>query len=79
MIMGTKERIIQKIQSIENESILEDVLDMIDLELTVGEGTVRLTDEQKAAIDEGLADSAAGKSFSHAEARQLMDEWLRKK
>ncbi|CAN5865133.1 hypothetical protein BH24BAC1_BH24BAC1_41130 [soil metagenome] len=77
--MGTKERIIQKIQSIENESILEDVLDMIDLELTVGEGTVRLTDEQKAAIDEGLADSSAGKSFSRAEARQLMDEWLRRK
>jgi hypothetical protein len=79
IIMGTKEKIIQKIQPIEDEPILEDVSKMIDLELAIGEDKVQLTDEQKAAIDEGLADSEAGRSLSHAEVRQIIDEWMRKK
>jgi hypothetical protein len=77
--MKAKEKIIEKIQKIEDESILEDLLEIIDLELDLVGDTIQLNDEQKLAIDEGLKDLEEGRSFSDEEARKMIDEWMRKR
>lgn len=77
--MKTKEKIIEKIQKIDNETILEDLLEMIELELDLVGDFVKLNEEQKSAIDEGLKDIEEGKTFSNEEARKMIDEWMKKK
>lgn len=77
--MRTKERIIEKIRNIDDQSILEDLLEIIDLELNLAGDMVQLNDEQKLAIDEGLRDIKEGRSFSNEEARKMIDEWMKKK
>ena len=44
--MRTKEKIIEKIQKIEDESILEDLLEIIDLELELEGDIVQLNNAQ---------------------------------
>lgn len=77
--MKTKEKIIEKIQNIDNEAILEDILAIINLELKLLEDTVLLSNEQQSAIEEGLKDLEEGRFFSNEEVRKMTDEWLRKK
>lgn len=77
--MRTKEKIIEKIRNIDDESILEDLLEIINLELKLTTNTVQLNGEQKSAIDEGLKDIEEGRFFSDAEARKMTDEWMKKK
>ena len=77
--MRTKEKIIEKIQNIEDESILEDLLEIIDLELDMVGDTVQLSDDQKSAIDEGLKDIQEGRLYSNEEARKMVDEWMKKR
>ncbi|TXK52006.1 hypothetical protein FVR03_02695 [Pontibacter qinzhouensis] len=77
--MKTKEKIIERINQIDDESVLEELLEIIDLELNLSEATVQLTDEQKAAIDEGMHDLAQGRSYSDEEARKIVNEWMAKK
>jgi predicted transcriptional regulator len=75
--MSTKELILEKIKVIEDETILEELLEMIELELDLNEEPIKLSPEQKTAIDEGLKDIADGKSLSNEDARKMIDEWLR--
>lgn len=77
--MRTKEKIIEKIQKIEDESILADLLEIIDLELDMVGDTVQLSDDQKSAIDEGVKDIEEGRFFSNEEARKMVDEWMKKR
>ena len=75
--MRAKEKILEKIQNIEDESILQDLLEVIDLELNLNTAVVELSNEQKTAIDEGLKDIDEGKTFSQEQARKIVDEWMR--
>jgi len=75
--MRVKEQILEKIQNIEDESVLQDLLEIIDLELNLNNNIVALTDAQKSAIDEGLQDIDEGRTFSHEQARKMIDEWMR--
>jgi len=75
--MRIKEKLIEKIQNIEDESVLQDLLEIIDLELNLNNDIVELTDEQKSAINEGLQDIDEGRTFSHEQARKMIDEWMR--
>lgn len=77
--MRAKEKIIEKIQKIKDESLLEDLLGVIDLELDLIGDNVQLNNEQKSAIDEGLKDIEEGRFFSNEEAREMIDEWMKKK
>lgn len=76
--MKTKEKIIERIKKIDDESVLEELLEIIDLELNISEAAVELTDDQKVAIDVGLHDLVEGRSFSDEEARKIIDEWMAK-
>ncbi|CAN5536580.1 hypothetical protein BH23BAC1_BH23BAC1_25950 [soil metagenome] len=77
--MRTKEKLIEKIKKIEDESILEDLLEVIDLELELEGNIIQLNNEQKMAIEEGLKDIEKGRSFSNEEARNMIDEWMKKR
>lgn len=76
--MTTKDKIIDKLNSIQDEELLSEVLQMIELEMEVVKDTIKLTKEQKAAIDEGINDIEKGNVFSSQEARKIVDEWLAK-
>ena len=75
--MGTKEKLIEKILHIDDESILEDIMRMVDVELDLVGETVTLTDEQKNFIDEGLKDIEEGNLISNEEVKRRSKEWLK--
>ncbi len=77
--MRTKEKLIEKILHIDDESILEDIMYMVDLELDLIGEEVKLTDEQKKFIDEGIKDIKEGNLFSHEEVQRKTKEWLKNK
>lgn len=77
--MRTKERLIEKILHIDNEAVLEDIMEMVNLELDLVGDPVKLTDEQKDFIDEGLKDRQSGNLVSSEEAQRQTKEWLKKK
>lgn len=68
--MGTKEKLIEKILHIEDESILESIIGVIDLELKSAGGTVYLTQEQKSFVDKDLRDIEEGYLVSNEEAKR---------
>ncbi len=77
--MGTKEKLIEKILHIDDESILEDIMYMVDLELDLDGEEVKLSDEQKKFIDKGLKDKEEGNLFSQEEVQRKTKEWLKNK
>ena len=76
--MGTKEKIIAKINEIEDETLLKEILSLINIESELGE-IYELTEEQKSAVNEGLNDFNNGKFYSQTEADELIKKWLENK
>jgi predicted transcriptional regulator len=72
----TKDKLLEKIQNINDESILNEIMEMVELDL-VGE-VIQLSDEQKKIVDEGLKDKESGNLISHNDARKITDEWLKR-
>lgn len=52
---------------------------MVDLELGLVGDTVKLTNEQKDFVDEGLKDMQSGNLLSNEEAQRQTKEWLKSK
>jgi len=77
--MSTKELILEKIKVINNESILEDLLKIIELEIELDKEIIYLSVEQKSVIEEGLKNIEDGDTFTNEEAYKLVDEWLEKR
>lgn len=75
--MRTKEKLIEKILHIDDETILEEITQMVEMELYLVGDTVRLTPDQKAFIEEGLKDKKEGKFISHEESKEQTKEWLK--
>lgn len=72
-----KQEIIDKIKSITDENILEEVYRIIE----VGNEDVDkivLSNQQKESIDLGIKDIEEGNYLSNEEANQEMEEWLKK-
>jgi hypothetical protein len=77
--MRTKEKLIEKILHIDDESVLEDIMEMVDLELDLVGEEVKLADEQKSFIDEGLKDIEEDNLISNEEVKRRSKEWLKNK
>lgn len=77
--MGTKEKIIEKLNQVKDETVLTDFLSMIDLELSMCEEPVVLTIAQKDFLDEGLEELEKGNIHSDAEAKKVIKQWLKEK
>lgn len=72
-----KQELIDKIKSITDENILEEVYRIIE----VGNEDVdriMLSNQQKESIDLGIKDIEEGNYLSNEEANQEIEEWLKK-
>ena len=72
-----KLQIINKITAIEDESILEEIFKLVDIESQM-DSVYRLTDEERKAINLGLKDVEVGRVYSSEAADNMIKEWLRK-
>lgn len=72
-----KLEIINKITSIKDEQLLEEIFRFVSLES--GMDTVyNLSDEEKKAVEYGLKDVREGKVHSSEAAESMIKEWLKK-
>ena len=72
-----KQELIDKIKSIEDENILEEVYRILEVGSKEAEVIV-LSDEQKISIDKGIDDIQKGDYLSNEEANRNIEEWLKK-
>ncbi|MBU2915915.1 MULTISPECIES: hypothetical protein [Reichenbachiella] len=77
--MSTLEQITEKLKLIKEETILNQILEMVTLELEMSQKIMTLSDAQKAAIQEGIDDIEAGRTFSHTEVNHQIEGWLKEK
>jgi predicted transcriptional regulator len=76
--MGTKEAIIKKISSIDDENYLKHILNMLSA-VEESEEVYRLSDAERKAVDEGLKDVAEGRVYSQSDVDELTKKWLKGK
>jgi hypothetical protein len=72
-----KLRIINKITTIEDELILEEIFRLVDRESEM-DSVYRLTDDERKAVDLGLKDIKEGRVYSSEAADNMIKEWLKK-
>ncbi|MVN20095.1 hypothetical protein [Mucilaginibacter arboris] len=70
-----KEKLIAKIDSINNEELLNQLLRIIDLESKAHE-VYDLSKEEAEAVNEGIAQLNKGMFISNEEANRQADQWL---
>lgn len=67
--MNTKQEIINKINTIENPAILEEILNLIRTESEFEE-IYAFTNKEKTAVNEGLKDLDEGRSYSTEDSKK---------
>jgi len=72
-----KLQIINKIATIDDELILEEIYKLVDLESGM-DSVYRLTVDERKAIDIGLKDIKENRVYSSEAADNMIKEWLRK-
>lgn len=77
MSMNVKERILERVNNINDPRLLDELLKAVELEYEI-EHIDELTDMEKKAIDEGIADAESGKLHTNSKASQLVKKWLKK-
>jgi hypothetical protein len=76
--MTSKEKLIKRIESIDDESVLKELIRIVDLELSFMNEQVELSKAQKDFVEEGVKEYKEGKIISHEEVKRRTKEWLRK-
>lgn len=72
-----KKQIIEKLNAINDENMLNDIYKLMLMEsemVTV----YQLTNDEKEAVEIAFQDIDAGKTYSSAEANELLKKWLAK-
>mgnify|MGYP003548574599 CR=1 FL=1 len=72
-----KKQLIDKIQSTEDDKILEEVYRILEVS-TQEVDMIVLSSDQKGRIDKGIIDIEVGRYFTNDEANKEIDEWLKK-
>ena len=72
-----RQQLIEKIKTIEDDNILEEVYRILEVGTTEIEQIV-LSEAQKKLIDEGLADIEKGNYLSNEDANNEIEKWLKK-
>jgi len=72
-----KLQIINKITTIEDKLILEEIFKLVDMESEI-DSIYRLTVDERKAIDIGLKDIKENRVYSSEAADNMIKEWLRK-
>ncbi|MEO6283926.1 MAG: hypothetical protein ABIN80_20960 [Dyadobacter sp.] len=71
-----KERLISKIQEIENEDLLAEAYRLLGMETGIEE-PFKLTADQRTAINTGREQIKTGEFLTDQEANDNMEEWLK--
>lgn len=72
-----KLQIINKITTIQDELILEEIYKFINIESGM-DSIYRLTTDERRAIDAGLNDIKENRVYSSEDADKMIKEWLKK-
>ncbi|GAB3332291.1 hypothetical protein GCM10027429_11500 [Marivirga atlantica] len=75
--MNIKERIIKRVNDINDPELLNELLSAIELEHEI-ENFHELNSSEKKAIDEGIVEADKGLLKSSEDAKALMNQWLKK-
>ncbi len=76
--MTVKDRIIERIKSITNPDILNEILDLISAESEI-EDLYLVTPEQRKNIEEGMQEFENGNTYSQEESNQIVSLWFQEK
>lgn len=79
--MSTESNINKRIKSLPKNALveLEEFLNYLDYKHKTDDWANEISDEAKSSIERGQQDIKYGKTIPHAEAREMMAEYLRKK
>jgi len=72
-----KLQIINKVSSITDELILEEIYRLVNIESEM-DSIYRLTEEEKKAVEIGLNDIKEGRVYTSEQANNMIKEWLKK-
>ena len=72
-----KLRIINKVSSINDELILQEIYRLINIESDM-DSIYKLSEEEKKAVEMGLKDLKEGRVYTSEQADNMIKEWLRK-
>lgn len=76
--MNVKEKIIERLNSIDNPELLNEILDLISAETEVEE-IYRLNSSERKNVQEGIDDAKEARTYSQDEADNLISQWLNEK
>jgi len=71
-----KKRVLKKIESLNEDYVLEEVLALIEFETS--SESIKLSSEQKSAIDEARTQIKRGEVYTNEEVDNEIDQWLNK-
>lgn len=72
-----KQKLISKIEQTEDNTLLEEMLRLLNIE-TTDLNLIELSEKQKEAIDEAREQIKNGQYLTDEQANQEVDEWLKK-
>lgn len=72
-----KLQIINKVSSITDELILEEIYKLVSIESEM-DSIYRLTDTERSVVAEGIKDVKEGRVYSSEAAENMIKEWLAK-
>lgn len=76
--MNVKEKIMERLNSIDNPELLNEILDLISAETEVEE-IYRLNSSERKNVQEGIDDAKEARIYSQDEADNLISQWLNEK
>lgn len=76
--MTLKQRIIERVNSIEDENILNEIFNLISAEKDF-ETVYEFSPSELQLVNEGIEDANKGRSYSQEETEKLVAKWLQEK
>lgn len=76
--MSTKEKLVNYINGIDDETILSELLEFIEIESSI-KNLHSVRPEEREAIEEGLRDLDSGKFYTQEESDELTKKWFKGK
>jgi hypothetical protein len=76
--MTLKQRIIERVNSIEDENILNEIFSLISADKDF-ETVYEFSPSELQLVNEGIEDANSGRSYSQEETEKLVTKWLQEK
>ena len=76
--MKIKDKIIRRINSIEDRATLEEIYRLVSVESEVSE-IYHFDPEEQLSVQRGIEDADAGRMISQEDSEKLFDKWVKEK